>query len=283
MAVRGEVIVAFIDRVDAGRRLAARLEHLRGGSVVVVGLPQGGVPVAYEVAKALDAPLDVIVVHKLGVPLQPELGMGSIGEDGVRIVNDEVVRTAGVSASELASVEARERAELERRVRRYRGDRPRTTLEGRTVVVVDDGVATGSTARAACQVVRAQRAARVVLAVPVAPPGWKARLDSGADEFVCLERPEPFYAIGQSYDDFSQTTDQEVIGCLERATRPLADVSSVVLDLNRQAQAQLRCENRLNVVSGATHLFEEPGTLEVAAESARDWFTGHLVAAPSVP
>jgi putative phosphoribosyl transferase len=436
--------MTFINRADAGRRLAARLQYLRDDRVVVLGLPRGGVPVAYEVARVLDAPLDVIVVRKLGVPFQPELGMGAIGEDGVRIINEEVMRLTGVSDREVAEVEARERVELERRAQRFRAGRPRIALEGRTVVVIDDGIATGSTARAACQVVRAQGARRVVLAVPVAPPGWENRFDPDVDEFVCLETPEPFFAIGEFYDDFAQTSDEEVITCLERAAHrvptatatsradddppsrdeevevaagpvrlgghltlpenatgvvvfahgsgssrhsprnryvaallnevglatllcdlltveeeldranvfdisklahrlvdvtawlrtqtglahlpvgyfgastgagaalwaaaaPDADIAAVVsrggrpdlagprlaevvaptllivggddvvvLELNRQAQARLRCENRLVVVPGATHLFEEPGTLQSAAEVARDWFTSHL-------
>jgi putative phosphoribosyl transferase len=442
--------VPFVDRVDAGRRLADRLQHLRGQDVVVLGLPRGGVPVAFEVAQALDAPLDVIVVRKLGVPFQPELGMGAIGEDGVRIINHEIVQLGHVTDAELAEVEQRERAELERRARRFRGDRPRVALAGKTAVVVDDGIATGSTARAACQVARAQDASHVVLAVPVAPPGWTARLGGVADELVCLETPEPFFAIGQWYADFSQTADEDVVDCLDRhATAPavaaaagtptaaadppgrdeevevqagpvplaghltlpehvagvvvfahgsgssrhsprnrfvagvlndaalgtllfdlltveeeydranvfdiellarrLVDVTGwlrahpgvrglpigyfgastgaaaalwaaadddvdvaavvsrggrpdlagpklaavtaptllivggddhVVLDLNRAAQTQLTCENRLAIVPGATHLFEEPGTLQVAAELARDWFVVHLAAAP---
>jgi len=442
--------VPFVDRVDAGRRLADRLQHLRGQDVVVLGLPRGGVPVAFEVAQALDAPLDVIVVRKLGVPFQPELGMGAIGEDGVRIINHEIVQLAHVTDAELAEVEQRERAELERRARRFRGDRPRVALAGKTAVVVDDGIATGSTARAACQVARAQGASRVVLAVPVAPSGWTARLEGVADELVCLETPEPFFAIGQWYADFSQTADEDVVDCLDRhATAPavaaaagtptaaadppgrdeevevqagpvrlaghltlperlagvvvfahgsgssrhsprnrfvagvlndaalgtllfdlltveeeydranvfdiellarrLVDVTGwlraqpgvrglpigyfgastgaaaalwasaaddvdvaavvsrggrpdlagpklavvtaptllivggedhIVLDLNRGAQTRLPCENRLAIVPGATHLFEEPGTLQVAAELARDWFVAHLAAAP---
>ena len=439
--------MAFIDRADAGRRLAAELQHLRGDELVVLGLPRGGVPVAYEVARALEAPLDVIVVRKLGVPFQPELGMGAIGEGGVRIINEEVVSIAGVSASQLDEVEARERTELEVRVRRFRGNRPPIALEGRVVVVVDDGIATGSTARAACQVARLRGAARVVLAVPVAPPDWRGRLGKFADELVCLYTPDPFYAVGQFYDNFTQTSDEEVVACLKRAARPgpraattsatgndppsrdeevevragpvqlgghltlpedaigvvvfahgsgssrrsprnryvatvlneeglatllfdlltveeeadranvfdisllarrlvdvtnwlravtdlahlpvgyfgastgagaalwaaaepdadiaavvsrggrpdlagprLAEVAAptllivggddhVVLDLNRQAQAQLRCESRLVVIPGATHLFEEPGTMQAAAEAARDWFTGHMGAA----
>lgn len=446
----------FADRADAGRRLAAKLGHLRDEPVVVLGLPRGGVPVALEVATALGAPLDVIVVRKLGVPYQPELGMGAIGEDGARIINDEIVRRVGVSQRQLADVESRERRELERRASRFRGDRPRAPLAGRTAVVVDDGIATGSTARAACQVAREHGAARVVLAVPVAPPGWTARFHGVADELVCVDTPDPFGAIGQFYADFAQTSDDEVLSCLRRASRrtaatmpgdgtagagtagddpparddevtvhagavrlgghltvpdgaasgvvvfahgsgssrhsprnrdvasvlhraglgtllfdlltadeehdrakvfdvdllahrlvdvtrwlrslpglddlrvgyfgastgaaaalwaaaePDADIAAVVsrggrpdlaaprlaavtaptllvvggdddvvLDLNRQAQAQLRrCENHLTVIPGATHLFAEPGTLQAAAEAARDWFIRHLAPAP---
>jgi putative phosphoribosyl transferase len=188
--------------------------------VVVLGLPRGGVPVALEVARALGAPLDVIVVRKLGVPFQPELGMGAVGEDGVRVINREVVRLARVSADELAAVQAREQAQVDARAARYRVRRPRELLAGRTAVVVDDGIATGSTARAACQVARAHGAARVVLAAPVAPQGWQARIAGAADELVCVDTPRDFYAIGQFYADFSQTTDDEVIACLDRAAAP---------------------------------------------------------------
>ena len=208
----------FADRADAGRRLADRLRHLRGAPVVVLGLPRGGVPVAFEVARALGAPLDVIVVRKLGVPFQPELGMGAIGEDGVRVINPEVIRLARVSEKELGAAEARERAELDRRAARYRGGRPCQPLDGRAAVVVDDGIATGSTARAACQVARAHGAAQVVLAVPVAPPEWQDQAKGDADELVCVQTPELFSAIGQFYADFSPTTDDEVVSCLQRAT-----------------------------------------------------------------
>jgi len=208
----------FADRAEAGRRLAQALEHLRGSDVVVVGLPRGGVPVAYQVAKTLRAPLDIIVVRKLGVPFQPELAMGAIGENGARIVNEEIVRSAGVSARELAAVEAAERAALDQRIRRFRGGRAPVCLRGRTVVVVDDGIATGSTAKAACQVVRGQGAARVVLAVPVAPPESIDDLRGYADEVVCLEVPEWFFAVGQSYARFAQTTDDEVVELLRRAS-----------------------------------------------------------------
>ena len=444
----------FDDRVDAGRRLAARLGHLRGEPVVVLGLPRGGVPVAAEVARALGAPLDVIVVRKLGVPFQPELAMGAVGEDGARVINPEVIAAARVTKAELAAVQARERAEVARRVRRYRGGRPRTPLRGKVAVIVDDGIATGSTARAGCQIARELGAARVVLATPVAPPGWQDQIGRDADEMTAVITPAPFYGIGQFYADFSQTTDDEVIACLEQATaptsRPRADAASaadppaageeasgaqgeevepaagevrlagyltlpqkargivvfvhgsgssrhsprnryvagvlnqaglgtllfdlltpaeerdranvfdigllarrlaevtrwlrarpqaaaapvgyfgastgaaaalwtaaepgadiaavvsrggrpdlarprlaavtaptllivgghdqVVLGLNRAAQAELRCENHLAVVPGATHLFEEPGTLAAAAALACDWFTSHMMA-----
>jgi putative phosphoribosyl transferase len=207
----------FDNRAEAGRRLAARLGHLRGEQAVVLGLPRGGVPVAAQVASALGAPLDVIVVRKLGVPFQPELGMGAVGEDGIRVLNHDVIRVAGVSGPDLARVEARERAEVARRAERYRGRRPRRPLDGQVAIVVDDGIATGSTARAACQVARALGAARVVLAVPVAPPGWRDRIGADADEMADVATPAPFHAIGEFYRDFSQTSDEEVTACLERA------------------------------------------------------------------
>src|SRR5215470_14669958 len=209
--------MSFLDRSDAGRRLANRMLHLRGEDVVVLALPRGGVPVAAEVARALGAPLDVIVVRKLGVPVQPELGMGAIGEGDVRIINPEVVAITHVTDAEIAAVERRERAELDRRARRFRGDRPRTPLAGRTAIIIDDGIATGSTARAACQVARAQGAARVVLAVPVAPPSACRALTADADEVICLETPGHFLAIGEWYQDFSQTSDREVVSLLQRA------------------------------------------------------------------
>lgn len=426
----------FAHRAEAGRQLARKLLHLRGQDVVVVGLPRGGVPVAFEVAKALDAPLDVIVVRKLGVPYQPELGMGAIGEGGVRILNERVIRAAAVTESDIATVIGAETAELARRARTFRGDREPVPMAGRTVVVVDDGIATGSTARAACQVARAHGAASVILAVPVAPPGWSPNPGEDADELICVARPHSFMAIGQFYDDFTQTSDGEVIACLETArlqishnpsppadrdvtipvgsvglsghltmpahssglvvfahgsgssrlsprnryvagilnyaglgtllfdlltpaeerdrgnvfdiellgrrlgevTRWLVDqpeahgvrfgyfgastgaaaalwastehdldisaivsrggrpdlagdrlalvsaptrlivggADTAVLELNRQAQAQLVCESDLVVIPGATHLFEEAGTLQQAAESACDWLTKHL-------
>ena len=228
-------MMAFSDRVDAGRQLAARLGHLRGDQVVVLGLPRGGVPVAAEVAAALGAPLDVIVVRKLGVPLQPELGMGAVGEDGVKVINPDVVRGIGVSDGELAAVEERERAEVARRAQRYRAGRPRVPLAGRVAVIVDDGVATGSTARAACQLARALGAARVVLAVPVAPPGWQDRLGQDADELVSVATPEPFFAIGEFYADFSQTSDEEVASCLARTAGEYSALPSVDAEVDVRA------------------------------------------------
>ena len=207
----------FRDRVDAGRRLADRLLPLRGENVVVLGLPRGGVPVAAEAARALGAPLDVIVVRKLGAPFHAELAMGAVGEDGIRILNDEVVRAARITEVQVARVERRERAELERRSQRFRGRRPRLSLAERTAVLVDDGIATGSTARAACEVARRLGAARVVLAVPVAPPDSVAELESVADDVVCLETPERFFSVGQWYADFSQTSDDEVVALLDAA------------------------------------------------------------------
>ncbi|MFH8222387.1 phosphoribosyltransferase family protein [Streptomyces sp. NPDC018057] len=442
----------FTDRAAAGRHLGDRLAALAGRpDVVVLGLPRGGVPVAAAVARALDAPLDLCLVRKLGVPAQPELAMGAIGEDGVRVVDDTVVREVGVPPAALERVAEREQRELLRRAARYRGDRPALPVAGRTVVLVDDGVATGSTARAACRTVRARGAARTVLAVPVAPPDWTRRLAGEADELVALETPPGFFAVGQFYTDFAQLDDEDVIaflretacgdrteragepggtaeeaeagagvaaeeeveieagpvrlaghlaipaapaglvvfahgsgsgrhsprnryvaaglhraqlgtllfdllteeeagergnvfdtvllaarltaatawlrrrpdtrglplGCfgastgaaaaLRAAAEPGTDIAAVVsrggrpdlagaalpavtaptllivggadprvLDLNRQAQTHLTCENQLAVVPGATHLFEEPGTLEQATDLARTWFTTRL-------
>jgi putative phosphoribosyl transferase len=209
----------FVDRSEAGRRLADRLLHLRGEDVVVLGLPRGGVPVAFEVAMTLGAPLDVLLVRKLGVPFQPELAMGAVGEGDVLVLNEQVVRRVHVSAAELAELEHRARDELGRRAERFRRDRARTPLGGRTAVLVDDGIATGATARAACQVARAQGAARVVLAAPVCSPDTAARLRSEVDELVCLETPTRFLGVGQFYGDFRQVPDEEVVDLLHRAAR----------------------------------------------------------------
>jgi putative phosphoribosyl transferase len=433
-------MVLFADRADAGRRLAQRLEHLRAQDVVVLGLPRGGVPVAAQVAEALGVPLDVIVVRKLGLPFQPEVAMGAIGEGGMRVLDPDLIARAGVSNEELRAVERRERAELDARVLRLRGGRERVDLTGRVAVVVDDGIATGATARVACEVARGLGAARVVLAAPVAPT-QVLRGTSGADEVFCVAAPDPFIAVGNHYRDFEPTSDDEVVRLLDAAAQrvrrgllagQLADrdleveiptrsavlkgtldvppgargivlfahgsgssrfsprnrfVASVlreaglgtllldlltpseeadranvfdiellaarlsaatrwllsredyaeckvgyfgastgagaallaaahpdspvdavvsrggrpdlagsllsrvtaptllivggrdpvVLGLNQQARARLRCPSRLAVVPGATHLFEEPGTLEQAADLASGWFTRHLL------
>jgi predicted phosphoribosyltransferase len=201
----------FENRADAGTRLAeACLPHRdRWPSPLVLGIPRGGVPVAAPVAAALDAPLDVILVRKLGLPRNQEVAMGAVGE-GVRVLDEGLMRVMGVTDAELRRVEQREQRELERRVRTYREGRPPVELAGRTAVVVDDGLATGATARAACAVARAKGAASVVLAVPVAPPEWQPQPGVDADEFVCVARPSGFFAIGQWYRDFTQTTDDEV-------------------------------------------------------------------------
>lgn len=201
----------FADRAEAGCRLAARLGHLRADDPLVLGLPRGGVPVAAEVARALDAPLDVILVRKLGVPDQPELAVGAVGEDGVLVLNDAVQRAARVTRRELEAVAVRERRVLsERAAEAARRGRRAAPLGGRCVVVVDDGIATGSTTAAACAVVRARGAARVVIATPVAPAASLAHLSAVADELVAVEVPGNFFAIGQWYRDFSQTPDSEV-------------------------------------------------------------------------
>ncbi|MDN3027928.1 phosphoribosyltransferase [Streptomyces sp. S.PB5] len=209
----------FDDRRAAGRQLARRLEFLRGQDVLVLGLPRGGVPVAYEVATALAAPLDVLVVRKLGVPWQPELGFGAIGENGVRVLNHAVLADTGLDSAEQAAVEDAERAELERRVSRYRQGRAPVPSAGRTVVIVDDGLATGSTAEAACQVARGQGAARIVLAVPVGPTPVVGRLRKVADEVVCLRSMQFLGAVGAWYHDFTQTSDAEVTALLAQAAR----------------------------------------------------------------
>lgn len=423
----------FKDRVDAGRMLAERVDYLRGKDVVVLGLPRGGVPVAFEVAKRLNAPLDVIVVRKLGVPFQPELAMGAVGEGGVVVTNEEVVRMAKINATQFASAQARECDEVEKRAKRFRGDHPPISLTGRIALIVDDGIATGSTAQAACKVARALGAEKILLAVPTGSAEAVSLLSRDADEVICLDIPQNFYAVGEWYQDFSPISDEEVIALLSTSTdakkspatneevnvlagsvslaghltvpegatgvvifahgsgssrnsprnRAVADVlnkaglatllfdllrqheeddrsnvfdiellaerlldathwlhgqpgmahlkigyfgastgaaaalwaaadpssevsavvsrggradlagarlphvkaatllivggyDDVVIDLNRQAEAELLCEHELVIIPKATHLFEEPGALERVSELARDWFLAHL-------
>lgn len=209
----------FRDRLDAGRHLAEALarDEPVGPRCVVAALPRGGVPVGFEVAERLGAPLDVLVVRKLGVPFQPELAMGAIGEDGVRVDNPDVLRSAGLGSKDLDVAERRERPELERRAALYREGRPRVDVRGLCAIVVDDGIATGSSVRAACRVLRALGAARIVVAVPVASRIAVTDLRSECDGLVCLQAPDPFYAVGEWYRDFSQTRDDEVVALLRRA------------------------------------------------------------------
>lgn len=430
-------VTVFLDRVDAGRHLAAAVGHLCSDGPVVLGIPRGGVVVAVEISQVLGAPLDVLVVGKLGVPGQKDLVMGAVGEGGVTVVYDNVVRVAGVSSEEFAAVVSCARAELEQRACRLRAGRRGVALTGRTVIVVDDGVATGVSARTACRVARSRGARRVVLAVPVGPAdsmAWLRREATEIDEVICLDTREDFATIADSYADFPETTDDDVIGLLERdgrrdetadpgdervllavgharlpghlaippdaagivvfaadfagtrpsargefmadtlhrarlgtlrvdlrtpaeeffgpnvvnvpllarrlseatdwlghrpvisnlpigylgtgpaaaaalsaAARPVGQVTAVVssgglphlagrllpsvrapillivggqdqrtLELNRQAQHELRCENRLVVIPGVTHPLQEPAALRSSADLAREWFTTHL-------
>lgn len=438
----------FRDRDEAGRSLAERLRRLELGDTVVLGVARGGVVVAAEAARALEAPLDVLVVRKLGVPWHPELGFGALGEDGVVVLNEALIRETALSTGAVDGVVATERAELDRRVDRYRDGRPPVDLRRRTAVVVDDGIATGSTIRAALEVVRRRGAGRIVLAVPAAPPHAVRDLRPEVDDIVVLESSEPFFAVGQFYEAFPQTSDEEVarllaagavraggpadpddpdpdggpwtcdipadgvriegdlmlpaepvgvvvfahgsgssrfsprnrlvaarlrerrLGTLlldlltpqeetdrakvfdielladrlgaairfvrgdprtrglpvalfgastgaaaalvaaadpalpieaivSRGGRPdlagmllgavraptlliVGGADTAVLELNREAASSLPCEHRIEVVPGATHLFEEPGALERVAEFAADWFVGHLSPDPAV-
>ena len=207
----------FSDRRDAGRQLADRLQRYVGrDDVTVLALPRGGIPVAREVSHALGAPLDVFVVRKLGVPGHEELAMGALASGGAASVNRDVVDALGISDDVLLSVARSEAAELERRERLYRAGRPPLDVRGRTVIVVDDGLATGSTMQAALAALRQLGPQRIVVAVPVAPPSTCREIGAQADDVVCVETPEPFFGVGQFYQDFSQTSDDEV----QEALRP---------------------------------------------------------------
>ena len=206
----------FADRREAGRRLGARLAHVSASEPVVLGLPRGGVIVAAEVAHALHAPLDVLVVRKLGVPFHPELAMGAVGEGGVVVLDDEVIGALRISTEELASVRAAEEARVAELVRLLRGARSPISLNGRTVIVVDDGVATGSTALAACRIARARGASWLVLSAPVVAPSAIPMLEAEVDELVWLEAPASFGGVGKWFHSFTQTSNAEVVDCLER-------------------------------------------------------------------
>lgn len=253
----------FRDRPDAGRHLAEVLGRadIQGRNSVVTALPRGGVPVAFEVAERLDAPLDVLVVRKLGVPFQPELAMGAIGEGGVRVENLDVLRSAGLGSKDLEEAERRERPELERQAALYREGRSRVDVRGRCAMVIDDGIATGSSVRAACHVLRALGADRIVVAVPVASRLAVADLRRECDELVCLEEPEPFVAVGEWYRDFSQTTDEEVIALLRRAAldqeRAAGRQTEGANPLEREEDVEIRAgevslSGRLTVPFGVT-------------------------------
>jgi putative phosphoribosyl transferase len=213
------MLTPFQDRSEAGRILAEKLVVYAGRpDVLVLALPRGGVPVAFEVARALDVPLDVFVVRKLGVPGHEELAMGAIASGGVRVLNEDVIQALHPPFRVIEAVAARELEELGRRERSYRGDRPALQVRGRTVILVDDGLATGSTMRAAVKALRRLGPDRIVVAVPTAAPSTCAELGLEADECICCITPDPFYAVGVWYEDFSQTTDREVRDLLERAT-----------------------------------------------------------------
>lgn len=207
----------FYDRPSAGALLGVEVGKLDLDSPVILGLPRGGVPVAAKVAEAIGAPLDVIVVRKLGAPYQPELAMGAIGENGTIILNQDVIRDSHVSEQELSEAESRERAELDMRLHRVRSVRPRQSMVGRSVVIVDDGIATGATIRAAIRVARASGALEVTVATPVAPPEVVEMLKSEADRVVCLAQPHPFWAVGSWYRHFDAVSDDEVLELIRSA------------------------------------------------------------------
>jgi putative phosphoribosyl transferase len=214
----------FRDRRDAGRKLAQKLVHYAGRSdVIVLALPRGGVPVAYEVARALSTPLDILVVRKLGLPGQDELAIGAIAPGGIRVLNEDIIHSLNIPEEVINRVAQRELQELQRRERDYRGDRPAPEVRDRTVILIDDGLATGASMRAAIAGLRARHAARIVVAVPTAARETCEVFRFEVDEIVCSITPEPFYGVGRSYDDFSQTTDDEVRALFEEANRQLLD------------------------------------------------------------
>ena len=215
--------VVFQDRAEAGQRLAARMADYRGApDLLILGLPRGGVVVAFEIAEALHAPLDVFVVRKLGVPGQEELAMGAIATGNVLVKNRAVLDALSFSENVLQTVIQREREELTRREAAYRGDRAPPTVSGRPVILVDDGLATGATMQAAIEGVRMLQPARIIVAVPVAAPSVCERLRPMIEDFVCLETPEPFWGVSQWYQDFRQTSDEEVRELLEKASQRLS-------------------------------------------------------------
>lgn len=213
-----QVDLPFANRSAAGKELARRLDHYRGSDTLVLALPRGGVPVAFEIARALDAPLDVFLVRKLGLPGHEELAIGAIARGGVRVLNPDVVGFWGVEKEVIDLVAEREMKELERRERAYRGDRPMPQIEDRHVILVDDGLATGASMLAAVKALRRFQPRGIIVAAPVAPAPVCAQLRAHAEEVICAAMPEPFYAVGAWYEDFSQTTDDEVRHLVELAS-----------------------------------------------------------------
>lgn len=221
-------LARFQDRTEAGQALATRLKaYADRPDVLVLGLPRGGVPVAYEIAAALHVPLDICLVRKLGVPGHKELAMGAIASGGVRVLNYDVVSWLGISSKTIDEMAAKELRELQRRDRAYRGDRPPPDVRDRTIILVDDGLATGSTMRAAISLLKPQRPAKLIVAVPVAPPEVCRTLQSEVDDVICLMTPENFYAIGVWYENFAQTTDEEVIALLKNQPFPQVQLNSL--------------------------------------------------------
>lgn len=209
----------FKDRVMAGRELAERLAEFKNQDAVVLALPRGGVPVAFEIAQGIHAPLDVIVVRKLGIPFQPELAMGAVGEGGILSRNEQVIEMANISPEQFEEARLRETEEVADRAKKFREGRPPVSLKGRLALIVDDGIATGSTAQAACHVARALGAEKVVLAVPVGSKEAVATVSKIADQVICLEVPENFFAVGEWYEDFSAVTDEEVVTLIRKSRK----------------------------------------------------------------
>lgn len=206
------------NRLEAGRLLATKLSaYQHRDDVIILALPRGGVPVAYEVATALQAPLDVLIVRKLGIPQHEEFAMGAIARGGVRVLNQDVVKHYHISNATIAEIEAQERQELQRREHTYRGDRPWPALKGKQIILVDDGLATGATMRAAIEAIRKEDTAKIIMAIPVAPQQALHDFKQVVDEVVCLITPEPFYSVGQWYKSFNQTSDEDVLYLLKRS------------------------------------------------------------------
>ncbi len=206
----------FKDRTEAGKTLAEALSEYKDKNTIVLAIPRGGVVVAYEVAKALNAPLDLIIPRKIGAPSQPELAIGAVTEDGTTILNQDIIQYLRVPDDYIKTEVKRQVEEIKRRIQRYLGDKPRLSIEGKVVILIDDGVATGATTRAAIASIRKRKPASIVLAIPVGPPDTVKELREDADKVICLMTPEPFFAIGQFYENFEQTSDEEVIQILNK-------------------------------------------------------------------